>query len=682
MRFTNNAVAASVAGSCPLVAEVTSSNGRHRGTYIIEPAPIQFYDLQGSGKKPHFQVHENQVPVIEAILLSQGFVQADSNEEAAGYYAEGLPFFRHLSNDVDHFLPDLTVINNFDDNEYLLSLVALIDAKGMAQRLFVDDYESASGGGRDAANKRGNLLLSAGYCAMDQTDRSVVQGMNFPKRTKATSRMSGLNGDRTMEETMFKHACRVVEISDYITFNHPYEGSTMAERVFSDEERNKSFGTRWAVELGQARLMEFARFDATSVFGTGHTQDNHAKKTERHVDAQNASEHNEDRCPTLTVLVTVEYHGVEVLVRVGTNVYKKECCSKARGRTDVNEELADELLNHFEGPRESMDEDGDVSLHEKFFCPPEGFEEEEVWVYDADVDKDGMLSLYLCEMYDLCEHVGWDRALLIEALHTIPLTPAADGWLRNFREVGRDLVEGDGDEGDNVFFAYVSKALEEHGTVSNGVYRRCQTSHRGRITVRQAIQSWQNMDSCFRLADESDDTKKVIKMMSKSVKRGGIHGVGEFYAHVLLNLSIKLQLVRNHTHLENVAVAPSTNTFKRLKKVGFKSKNHVAEIVPFLVGRLQRTALTCENMVCEYLRFRFGKDGTKDVFVRGHVLFRADRDGVYTVDCDGSTHEVWVDIARFGNGYRPHLVWWAEDSIVFGSGGHPYDSDVIALKTV
>ena len=249
MRFTKNAVAASVAGSCPLVAEVTSSNGRHRGTYIIDPAPIQFYDLQGSGKKPHFQVHENQVPVIEAILVSQGFVKADSNEEAAGYYAEGLPFFRHLSNDVDHFLPDLTVINNFDDNEYLLSLVALIDAKGMAQRLYVDDYESASGSGRDAANKRGNLLLSAGYCAMDQTDRSVVQGMNFPKRTKATSRMSGLNGDRTMEETMFKHGCRVVEISDYITFNHPYEGSTMAERVFSDEERNKSFGTRWAVEL-------------------------------------------------------------------------------------------------------------------------------------------------------------------------------------------------------------------------------------------------------------------------------------------------------------------------------------------------------------------------------------------------------------------------------------------------
>ena len=72
----------------------------------------------------------------------------------------------------------------------------------------------------------------------------------------------------------------------------------------------------------------------------------------------------------------------------------------------------------------------------------------------------------------------------------------------------------------------------------------------------------------------------------------------------------------NLKHVEHVAIAPKTTTFKRLKKYyGVRLAQHAAEMIPCLVNKTGHTDTYCDNKLCEALRRRFGTDGTKDVFV-------------------------------------------------------------------
>lgn len=672
MMYTREAVRTSVAASCLLVIEAVNRAGVHYATYIVEPNTIQYYDPRGTRHNPHYQILPSQLSFLRDQLKAQKFVHAVSEESANRYHRTGQPYYYIAGSGNDHWLHDLTVINTLKLSDSMLKVVDKINAPALALKMFVEGYDIGGKG-----DKRGNLRYDAGYCAMDQTDRGVVSGMNFPRRTKAASRMDGVGGRPTLEHSLFEAGCAVMELADMIQDSHPYPGMGMAEAIFQEGERNVHFGERWARDLGRDDLLEYARFDATSCFGTGTTSDHRAIKTERHVDSQNASERGEDHCPTVTILVPVSYHGCETLVRIGVNVYKKSCCSEATRRLQKNEDLARRLMD-VENGFDDDSNDGLMPLHEKFIRPY-GLTSDR-WTYDADMDKDGMLSLYMNEIKALTDAVGRDRGLMIDVLHTIPLTPAADGWLDTFRAVAVDVAENRGVMGDNFFFRYVEVAMDSHGTVSHGRHRRCQTSHRGRITRRQAVQSWINMEECFVLANTSSDTKKVIKRLSASVKRGGVHGVGPFYAHVLLNLAIKLGLVTNHDHLENVGIAPTTRTFKRLKEMGFKSKAHVAEIVPFLKHRLKYKALRCENMVCEYLRKICRKgEHTQDVFVDDHFLYRANEDGVYVVDHYGDKFPIEYDEAMFNNGYEPDLAWWDEE-LSIGKGRHEWDDEVIRLN--
>ena len=51
---------------------------------------------------------------------------------------------------------------------------------------------------------------------MNQTDTSVIPGMNLPHRLISTKVMAGLGQDETLELTLFKSGVNIMRISDHV----------------------------------------------------------------------------------------------------------------------------------------------------------------------------------------------------------------------------------------------------------------------------------------------------------------------------------------------------------------------------------------------------------------------------------------------------------------------------------
>ena len=199
------------------------------------------------------------------------------------------------------------------------------------------------------------------------------------------------------------------------------------------------------------------------------------------------------------------------------------------------------------------------------------------------------------------------------------------------------------------------------------------------MTKRQMFQSLQNLEYLIDLANSIDNTKYIVKKMASSWRMGGVHGVGPFYAQVIVNVATKIGLITNRIHVEQVSISTSTTTFKRLRQMGVKTTSHASELVPFLVHRTGEPAQKCENMICEMLRRKFGTDRTKDYFVRGHKLYVVRRSGVYMIDWSGRTRLMRYPPAMYNSKYRPEVCWWS-GGINFGKGAHHWDHNIVHLK--
>lgn len=195
--------------------------------------------------------------------------------------------------------------------------------------------------------------------------------------------------------------------------------------------------------------------------------------------------------------------------------------------------------------------------------------------------------------------------------------------------------------------------------MTHGTCPRIQPSVGARkIPVNDIIRSLRNLDKILVDANNSEDTKAILKKMSNSVSNGGLYVVGDFWAQVLLRVAIKLGLVTSKKHRTYASVATSTETYNRLRKHwGITTSNHAAEIIPFLSHELKLSQPVCENTLCEFLRYTHGMGNTKDVFVRGHMLYRALHGGVYKVDLEGIGRRVKYGTAKF----RAESGWWESD---------------------
>ena len=662
MKFPNASVAASVVAITYLVFELHSA-GLHYGSFLIEPNRRQYYDILRTDERPHFQLLENQIPAYLGNLRDLSFEEIEEPSNRSLQQNERpKKFFAILKSNTNYYLDEVTVVNIFRRGSALRKLANQMQLASVGQRMFVDDYKGKSG------DHRGNLRYDIGYTAVNQTDASVVKGMFFPKRLKGCSTSRGFDGDLTFEHSLFRFGCYLKMMSDEVHNDSKRDGG----KFFTNKKRDEWFGGRWADALMFSSFKHLACFDGLSCFGTGDTLDHRVVKTEIHMDKHNSKMKGEEHCPTYTEWVEITAPGGRKLqVRVGINLYKKSCCEEFLRRLSVNETIARKL----EGP--SVGKSNDKPLYQKFSPPTKDATE---WVCSADDDKDGHYSMYVNVLNDLGSRFRRNRAMLIEAIMTIPLTPASDGWYHNMIGVLAKLGDGIFDDGMNVIQCYINFATNEHGSVSWGKYYRCQVSHRGQMSKRQMYQSTKNLDMILIEAERTNNTKKIVKRMSSAAKNGGVHGVGPFYAQVILNIATKIGLLKNKCHIGNVTISTSTVTYKRLKEIGVRSEGHAAEIIPYLVGRLGESSQKCENMVCEWLRREYGRDDTKDYFIKGHELVVVENNMIYRVDVRGRKHTLRYLTATHNDFYKPNVIWWEDAQVSFGVGPHKWDHTVISLK--
>ena len=666
MRYLKDVLSASLVAATYLVFEQWSKDGTHYASFLIEPNHRQYYDIPRTDVRPHFQIIDRQVEGYLDTLRCKRFEEVESpSRRSLCHRLRPRKFWTCLCNDRNHFLAEVTVVNKFRSGSNIRQIADGIPLKELAQRMFVDEYNELTG------DTRGNLRYDIGYTAVNQTDPSIVKGMFFPKRLTKCAESRGLQKDDiTFEHSLFKCGCGVMKIAEEVN-----RMSGNDSPYFQNKKRDSFFGGRWCQSLMMPDMKPWSVFDGLSCFGTGPTIDYRVIKTERHVDKHNSNVYGEEHCPTYTEWVwIVTSSGSKMQVRVGINLYKKQCCDDAMRRWEVNETIAASIEDDCVQRKHRSEE-----LFRKFVPPVVRGVELADWTYDADDDKDGHYSLYVNVLNQIGDRYDRNRGILLEALLTIPLTPASDGWYHNIVSVIEAFEVGECVD-DHLITKYIELAKEKRGSVSWGDFPRCQPSHRGKLTERQMFQSLQNLDRILYLAEETNITKGIVKKLSSSAKNGGVHGVGQFYAQVLINVATKIGLLKNKVHVQQITISESTATYKRLRNMGIRSKSHASELIPYLSGRLRLSPHKCENMVCEMLRRKYGKDGTKDYFVKGHVLYVIEGDNVMTVDTDGTSSNVQYTDALYNNRYMPKYRWWNTSELSFGRGPHEWDNKVLMLK--
>ena len=588
-----------------------------------------------------------------------------------------------LLREFDYYLDEVTVLNNIHRNNLLNGVVNKIPFSWMAQSMFVDSDNKQSG--------RGNKLWDAGFTGLNSTDASIVPGLNLPGRILKTKHQVGHSADDNREHTMLKIGCNVMQVAEIVREIHPRKQSIMASEIFHDKNRQNMFSRRWGEDVGiETEQAQYCNFEGSSCFGTGETHDYTVLKCERHVDGGNARENGQDHCPTIARLVEIKFDdGTTRTVRVGTNIYNKAHCSMGCEKLKVLQKIAT-IVDEYDKSRArpSIDDNGrHVNLHLKFVPPPSLDSNDDMWTTTAHADKDAYYSLYANEMNELSYKVNHNKTVLIEAMLTIPMTPCPKAWRQGIRaslnlfldSSRRPKKKPTRSRTTNFILTYINWMTKNHGSVSYGEHARCQSSHHGRMSYRDMYLSCLNLCTIIEMANETLDTKSIIKRMCNSTKTGGLHGVGPFYAQHMVKIAILVGLITRASHSSNVAIATSTQTYKRLKMLGIKNKIQAAAVIPYLSATTGDHPEHSENKLCEALRLKFGKDNTKDVFVRGHLLYRVVGDRVYTVDKEGTYSLCNFVPATFNENDNLQFCWRDAD-LSCPVGGHIWDYGVAYLS--
>ena len=433
---------ANVASEMIFVVELMNKKNEHKGSLLIEQSKLQYYDTRRSDKNPHFHILGNhQRPNYIRKLVRLGFEEVSHDD-----LGRGRPplFYIILSKEYDYYLDEVTVVNNVHLTK-LGNLASQIPFEWIAHTMFVEEYnkkkKTGATGGQKKKNPRGNERWDAGFTGSNSTDGSVIPGMNVPGRVLWTNRQQGFHEHDTREDTMYRIGCHVMGIADTIASEHPRQDSIMADPLFTNKTRGNMFARRWATSVGMLNeYKDLCRFEGTSVFGTGETSDYKIMKCERHVDSGNSKERGEEHSPTLVALVPIiNDEGDELDMRIGVNIYQKNACTSAYEKWRVLDNIHQDVVAY---DKEMLRENAPVNrrddtLHERFIVPSDLPDNEMTWSQDANSDKDGYFSIYANEINMIGDYFKRNKAVMIECLMTIPLTPDPSSWLIGIRNAVR-----------------------------------------------------------------------------------------------------------------------------------------------------------------------------------------------------------------------------------------------------
>lgn len=662
-----------------------------RGYIVIEGNgyKLQMYDFRRADLATHYNISKT-------FQLEQK-VQAwksEEHEEWDGMDPPPKKFYTILLSDRDHFLRDVIVVNSIEDDEVMSSLAEIIPWEWGATSL---SQLAHVGGSKkrhkisDEKNIRGNARYDIGYSGQNTRDGSTVPGINIPSRIVNPHQGAGANGDVNQELTLYKAGCAVVAVADYIRIIHEEKiHESMSGGLFcGDEQRHEKFARVWWNEMKNVmeteddlKLIEFARFEGLSMFATGELRGGALKKTEAHRDRRNGHAEGYDRTPTLTKIVIItDDNGESREVRLGVNTYSKRDCETALLRLVYLRAVSMFVKDSMDRYEEECPS---IALHKKF-CPSAAAEAMYVWkgtnedapqqtlVFRADNDKSGYYSIFANEIRRVGKISGWNRALMVEALYTVHLTPCPLTWFYCMQETVKvmERIKREGGDWFNLVEVFVGLRLQQDEGVGCGSYLRCQP---GAKTVVQSdlMRSCRNLDNILTdMCDPANnDTAAFVRRIKKSPMQGGCANVGGFHAASMIHIAVMCGLVTVTDHVERITIAKSTMTARRLmgmlrsKFPEVKSDSSswdtmMKDLVPFVGRFLGVTNAMAENCICEAFRRESKPPVIKyDVFVCGHRLLVVESDGVKEVGLRGTKRRVDFEDVTHNDWYQPKVEWW------------------------
>lgn len=687
----------SVASDLVLVIELTNEDGDHYCSVMMESSKVQYYDVKGSDRHPHYHIlgtlqFGSYMTRLKEKCAQEGvenFTLLTEEEVRSGYRTDRCVII--LRGDKDYDLDEVVVRNNIHLHDVIGSIVAQYPAEYFARILFGDE---TSGKSKDN-NSRGNKRLDAGFTGTNSTDGETVPGMNLPGLMTRNMKHPGFGSDASREVTIYKGGCLVLQIHDYFR-RQMSDNATMSEETFQDPDWWSRFTHRWANQVGlleDQAVCSFCRFTGTSVIGCGADSNSNIIKTNHHRDNMNSKEKGHDHSPTLMIqLELTRDDGTTEHYRIGQNVYEKDACGMHMLKERVCNKIKKGILPFLS---ESFSMEAVHALHLKFLIcdirregnmvnlhDEDGGHHLEAWVYPEDSDKDGYYSLMVNVILDISGRYGSSKWLMMEMLLTLALNPCPLRWAISCYKAARLMEERNRSqrtrrgivEKTNFFCCFVDVQLEQFGTVSGGrMYERCQISHRRSHKMSDIWLSLNNMKDCIVYANGlQSKTNKILSKMTSKPGDGGCVGVGLFWSQMMVNLMAKLKLITNAEHASCPVVSPTTTTYKRLLMEGVVNPTHARILVGWLSKELDRPMDKCEQALCMMLRDKYGNSGTYDCFVRGHKLYKIHEGEVVTYDA-GQRRMVIAQHEPSDGTYTATCKWWDE--------GYSVDETILYLKS-
>ena len=602
-----------------------------RRVYIIDPSEQQFYRIARLDEHVHFQLRgsaavEAYIENVQELGLRKrrpSEINANSNM-----------FYTVLNAQSDHFLPEISVVNSFP------SSIMDTNIKRMNLRKWGEKIISGCESD-DSSQTRGNDRIDIGFTAQSHNDPGIIQGMNVPRFTTKHDRSPGLEENETLTMSLMRSAISMKRLVDEMKDKYKLKWDD-----FNNGERRSLFSQRVANDRGIEDGESFV-YEGVTVGLTGALPNGKYLWLRPHRDRMNAIRDGYNVYHGFSIHFRIRYAGFRhsVLIRVALGGYGRKYLDDCLSRLEINKSILNGVL------------DWENDNPELFEITPSllKFSGERYYrTIRPRADKSVYYSIFiegLLRLGDMCDN---DLGVLYEAVFLMTLTPSPLGWFEGVMFAAKNRGS------ENLVEVFINHMVEEHDCVSYGPGRRRQVSHGRSLTLNQLYSSLINMKRCVELASLIDDCEQLFKRWTSTYRKGGVHGAGELIGQEQMTILSYLAMLGDKDHTSSACVAKSTETHTRLSSLGVKSRQHMAELVRFVMVNIGADASFVENVLCEFLRDTTRSSfAAKDTIIRGQGLFSREGGSLYRMDEDGRKEFIEDREWLFGRvSYRSGRMWW------------------------
>lgn len=636
-----------------LVVEIEKDEKLHK-SIIVEPSSRQFYRTVNLHERDHFQLRgEFSVHAYTRFIERRGLVRVEGAQfDGDDVDADNQPRYCVLSQDENHVLQDIVVLNFEDDPE----LVALADRVRLAEH----GHHLLSSGGRKKLGKngledRGNLRVDIGFCAQSHNDKSVVPGMNVPRFTTWADSKPGLAPGESLTVSVILSACAMKHFVE-----RAKEKLGVSWNDFEGVTRRTLFPHRAASDRGVENSEDFDS-EGVSLSVTGTMADGSCRILNRHRDSLNSREESHCSYRGLSMIDEVHYedwsHPVGVRFTLGE--YGKKCIDDAMKRHATNGNIFVDIQRWRNNNPELFWNDPRLleveGPHRFRFIRPRA-------------DKSVYYSIFIHGIRELGKKLNYDKGVMFEAVMAMSFTPSPSGWYTGLKHVLVILLEKlQRGESANFITLWIDYMVTHHKCVSWGHGRRRQVSHGRSVSEPDLFKSLRNMMRLSHEASLSTDTKSVMRRWTSKPEKGGLFGVGDLVGQEQVYVLTSFTAIESAAHIGNTFVGCRNKTAERLAGLGVKTQTHRRELVRFLAVNMELPELVVENSLCEWQRevSRRGNGARVyfDTIVRGQNLYLLQDGELFQMDKEGVVTAVDDPTWDFDNidYYEGAVRWWDDE---------------------